>query len=112
MVSALVLLFREGDGCVLGRLGTGRRWEEVDGVLLELVRVELAPKTLALTLRPEARPRDLLTVFSPERVLCPALFSRSCGKVPLPRLLNAARSRSLPFPYFNNEKTRPAISIS
>ena len=76
MVSALVLLFREGDGCVLG-LGPGARWVEVDGVLLEFVGIELAFKRLALTFLPEARPKDLFAVFCPERVPCPALVSWS-----------------------------------
>lgn len=76
MVSALVLLFREGEGCVLG-LGIGTRWGEMAGVLPELVGIELVLGILALTFLPEALPRDLLAVFCPERILCPALASRS-----------------------------------
>lgn len=67
-VSALVLLLCEGDGWAVWGLG-GRR--EVDGMLLELV-----PEMLVLIFLPEARPKDLLGVFCPERVLGPALGSR------------------------------------
>lgn len=76
MVSALVLLLREGDGCVWG-LETGARREEVDGILPEAVGIELVLGMLVLILLPEARPKDLFAVFCPERVLCPALVSRS-----------------------------------
>lgn len=76
MVSALVLLFCGGDNCV-PCLGPGRRREEVDGELLKLAGIELVPDALALTFLPEARPKDLLALFCPERVLCPAPASRS-----------------------------------
>ena len=100
MVSALVLLFFGGDGCVPS-LGPGTRRDEVDGVLSEVVGNEPVPDTLGLTFLPEARPKDLLPC--PERALCPeAPFSP-----PLPR----SRSRSLPLPYFNKAKTRVVISI-
>lgn len=76
IVSALVLLFRRGGGCELG-LGPGTRREEVDGVLSEAVGIELVPDTPALTFLPEARPKDLPGLPCPERVLYPALASRS-----------------------------------
>ena len=76
MVSALVLLFRGGCGCELG-LGPGARREEVDGALPGAVGIELVPETLALTFLPEARPKDLLALPCPEKVLCAAPGSRS-----------------------------------
>lgn len=111
MVSALALLFCGGEGCVPG-LGPETRWEEEDGVLPEPAGIELISRRLALTFLPETRPKDLFAVFCLERVLRPALVSWSCGRVPLPRSLSAARSRSLPFPYFNKAKTRVVISVS
>lgn len=107
IVSALVLL-REGAGCELG-LGTGRRREEVDEVLTEPV-----PEMLALSFLPDARPKDLCAVFCTEEGLCPAALGSpwSGGKEPLPRSLNAGRSRSLPLPYFNKAKTIQTVSIS
>ena len=106
MVSALVLLL-----CPEDVWGLGRRWEEVDWILPEPVGIELVPGVLGLIFLPEARPKDLFALFCPEMVLCPALDSRSGGEVALPRLLNAARSRSLPLPYFNKAKTIVVVSI-
>ena len=111
MVSALVLLFCGGESCAPG-LGPGSRREGVDGELPEAVGIELVPDTPVLTFLPEARPKDLFMLPCPERVLCPVPGSRSCGGVPLPRSLNADRSRSLPFPYFNKAKRRVVISVS
>ena len=89
-----------------------RSEEEEEGVRPELVVVELVPGMFVLSFLPEALPNDLFTASRPEIVLCPALVSRSWVKVPLPRLLNAARSRSLPLPYFNKVKTIAVISVS
>jgi hypothetical protein len=76
MVSALVRLFCRGECWEVG-LGPENRREETDGVRPELEGVELVPEVLALTFFPEARPNDLLAVFCPEWVLCPAPGPRS-----------------------------------
>ena len=69
IVSALVLL-REGEGCEVG-LGTGRWREETDEVLTELVL-----GMLALSFLPDARPKDLCTVFCTEALRPAVLGSR------------------------------------
>lgn len=73
--------------------------------------VGLVPEMATFAFLPETRPKDLPTASRPVIAPWPTLVSRSEGNVPLPRLLNAARSRSLPLPYFNNEKTIVGISV-